>query len=280
MVSLIYVAQQYTVYMGSLIFILGIFGNFMVISIFSMERSYRTNPCTFYFLTATVHDMLLVAVILGIRIATLFFGIDLTQKSVAWCKIRYYLFATWAGITVTCQCLAAIDQFLITSRSTRLRHLSTLKGAYRAVAVTIIIWWLHGIPWLIYQDISPTSGACVYINPIFLQYVIFFGLVTICLLPMTVIGIFGFLAYRNISSTMALNQQNAHRQTTIMVCTQAFMIVGCGIFNGGWNVYVWITYLMAKDIERLSKEYLFQSVIALLTYVVFSVSVATHIKNM
>ncbi|CAF1149376.1 unnamed protein product [Rotaria sordida] len=141
-----------------------------------MDRQYRTTPCTFYFLIGTVHDLLLILIVLGLRLVTVGFGIDLTRMSVVWCKARYYFFCTWAGILLTCQCLATLDQFLVTSKNARLRRLSTIKGAHRAVVVTLIVWWGQCIPWLIYQNISPINGACIYINPIFLRYVIFFGL--------------------------------------------------------------------------------------------------------
>ncbi|CAF2858349.1 unnamed protein product [Rotaria sp. Silwood2] len=273
MVSLAYIAQQYTLYVGSILFVMGVFGNFMVILIFSMDRQYRITPCTFYFLVASVHDMLLIVIVLGLRLLTVGFGIDLTRMSVVWCKARYYFFSTWAGILLTCQCLATLDQFLITSRNARLRRLSSIKGAYRAVVVTLIVWWLHGIPWLIYQDISPISGACVYVNPIFLRYVIFFGLISLFMLPTAFLTVFGFLAYRNISQTAALSEQNAHRQMTIMVCVKIFPVVLSGIFNGGWNIYTLATYEMVKSPDLLSKEHLFQSMIALLAYLGSSVSV-------
>ncbi|CAF3457082.1 unnamed protein product [Rotaria sp. Silwood1] len=273
MVSLVYIAQQYTLYVGLLLFIMGVFGNLMVLLIFSMDRQYRTTPCTFYFLIASVHDFLLILVVLGLRLVTVGFGIDLTRMSVIWCKARYYFFSTWAGILLTCQCLATLDQFLVTSKNARLRHMSTIKGAHRAVIVTLIFWWLHGIPWLIYQDISPITGTCIYINPIFLRYVIFFGLVSLCVLPSVFLAIFGFLAYRNISQTTALSEQNAHRQMTIMVCMQIFPVILSGIFNGGWNIYTFATYEMVKNADLLSKEYLFQSMIALLAYLGSSVSV-------
>ncbi|CAF4226857.1 unnamed protein product, partial [Rotaria sordida] len=111
-----------------------------------MDRQYRTTPCTFYFLIGTVHDLLLILIVLGLRLVTVGFGIDLTRMSVVWCKARYYFFCTWAGILLTCQCLATLDQFLVTSKNARLRRLSTIKGAHRAVVVTLIVWWGQCIP--------------------------------------------------------------------------------------------------------------------------------------
>ncbi|CAF1289632.1 unnamed protein product [Rotaria sordida] len=226
---------------------MGVFGNLMLLLIFSMDSHYRTTPCTFYFLIGSVHDMLLILIILGSRLVSVGFNIDLTQISVTWCKTRYFLFCAWAGILLTCQCLATLDQYLVTSKNARLRRLSTIKGAYRAVVVTLIIWWIHGIPWLIYQDISQISGECKYINMIFHRYVIFF-------------------AYRNISQTTTLSQQHTHHQMTIMVCCQIFPVILSGIFNGGWNIYTLATYEMVKSPDRLHKERLFQSAIALLAY--------------
>ncbi|CAF3868181.1 unnamed protein product [Rotaria sp. Silwood1] len=51
-----------------------------------------------------------------------------------------------------------------------------------------------------------------------------------------------------------------------MVCMQIFPVILSGLFNGGWNIYTFATYEMVKNADLLSKEYLFQSTIALLAY--------------
>ena len=271
--SLVYVAQQFTLYVGFLVFLMGMFGNAMVILIFSTERTYRAKPCVIYILVASVHDLLLVLFILSIRIVSVGFGIDVTGRSVLCCKARYYLFCIWAGVSLTCQCLATIDQFLVTSQSVYLRRLSTLKGAYRTIALTVVVWWLHGTPWLFYQDISPVSRTCVYSNAIFLRYIIFFSLVILCLLPAILLAIFGCLAYRNLIKTVALHRQHAHHQMTLMVCLQVCLVAFSGLFNAGWYMYLLVTYGMTKNAETLIREYLTQSIVSLMPYFVSSVSV-------
>ncbi|CAF4617991.1 unnamed protein product [Rotaria sp. Silwood2] len=63
---------------------MGILGNFMILSIFSMDRQYRTTPGTFYFLIGSVHDMLVILIVLGSRLMTFGFNIDLNRISVVW----------------------------------------------------------------------------------------------------------------------------------------------------------------------------------------------------
>lgn len=73
------------------------------------------------------------------RILAAGFNKDFTNISMVWCKMRQYNLATAAGISLTCQWLAAVDQFLITSRLVNLRHTSTIKRAHW-IGVGVIVF--------------------------------------------------------------------------------------------------------------------------------------------
>ena len=272
MLSLMYIAAQYTVYVGVFLFLIGVFGNSMLILIFVSEQSYRTTPWTFYFLIASVHDLLLVLFLLSTRILAIGFSIDLTGLSVVWCKCRYYLFSVWGGISLTCQCLATIDQFLVTSKNARIRRLSTLKTAHRTAVSVAAFWWLFSIPWLIWQDLSPVSSPCVSTTANFYLYGLFYALLILGILPMMFMAIFGLLAYDNIFGSMALHHQKAHRQTTVTVCMQVSLFAFSGTFVSAWYIYAFATFGKTNDAELLIKEYLAQSIIFLFPYVVTAVS--------
>lgn len=161
----IYVAQQLTIYCGIFLLVTGIIGNGINILIFSTVRTYRTNPCSFYFLMNSIDNFVYITINLISRIVMTGYGIDLTQTSVAWCKMRTYLLGPLPLISFTTSCLPSIDQFLVTSKSVYLRSLSNIKWAYRTVFTTIIVWIRHGVPALLYYDISPITKTCVNTNP-------------------------------------------------------------------------------------------------------------------
>ncbi|CAF0900701.1 unnamed protein product [Adineta steineri] len=120
---LLYLSQQITIFGGLILVIIGIFGNSMNILEFSTIRSYRTTPCSFYFLISSIFNIAYVTIKLISRIVSTGYGIDLTHTSVIWCKIRQFSLFTLSLITITCSCLATIDQFLVSSQNVKFRRL-------------------------------------------------------------------------------------------------------------------------------------------------------------
>lgn len=82
--------QQYTIYVGFSLLITGIFDNIMNIYILSAVNSYRSSPSTFCFFIASMYDILILLVARMSRIIETCYGYDLSNSSIAWCKIRQY----------------------------------------------------------------------------------------------------------------------------------------------------------------------------------------------
>ncbi|CAF1349221.1 unnamed protein product [Adineta ricciae] len=120
-------AQQLAFYLGICLFIACLIGNGINILVFSKARTYRTNPCTFYFLMGSIDNMFYVLLNLTIRILSDTYKIDIYRASDVWCKIRQFFLFVPALISVTFSCSAIIDQFPITSRNVQLRNSSETK---------------------------------------------------------------------------------------------------------------------------------------------------------
>ncbi|CAF4219963.1 unnamed protein product, partial [Adineta steineri] len=88
--SLLYISQQITIYLGLFLLITGVVGNGLLILTFSAVRTYRKTPCTFYFLIRSADNIAFILINLISRIVSAGYGIDLTRTSVVWCKIRQY----------------------------------------------------------------------------------------------------------------------------------------------------------------------------------------------
>jgi hypothetical protein len=264
--SLTYIGQQFTLYGGSILFITGIFGNGMNIFIFSSVHSYRTTPCTFYFLIGSICNGLYILFDLISRILNTSYGIDLTTMSLFWCKVQHFLTGLLGLTSFTCSCLATIDQFLITSKSVFLRSCSKIQWAYRIVFISIIVWSLHLIPTLLYYDISSINKICLVTNSIYNVYISIYFLGPLCLIPILIMLVFGCLAYRNIRQTIVLAQQNADRQLMRTVLIQiVLVVVSMGPF-GIYMVYNIITTGVKKDLDRQLKEYFALTILVLVTY--------------
>ena len=153
MSSLRSIAISYAKYFGIPALSIGVIGDVLNIFIFASVRTYRQTPSTFYLLGAVIANFIHLSIAITTRIGSVAFDSDLTRSSLAWCKMRQYIIATYPPLGLTCESLAAIDQFLVTSRQAHLRQWSNMKNAYRLVAVWVIIWHIHSIPFLIYTEI-------------------------------------------------------------------------------------------------------------------------------
>ncbi|CAF4230811.1 unnamed protein product [Adineta steineri] len=268
--SLLYIGQQLTCYLGPFILIIGIVGDGINIIVFSSIRSYRTNPCTFYFLVAAVFNFLYIAICLSSRIAMNGFGYDLTRISISWCKIRWFIVYTFGLSTLTFSSLATIDQYFVTSQSAYLRRLSNIKWAHRITIIVIIIWCLHNILLLLFYSIPSGTMACTITNSIFAAYIPPFYLIFVCTLPVIIMALFGYLSYRNIQLTRVLSEQQADRQLVKMTLIQVVLVAVCIGPSGIINAYGLITSGVSKGTDRLNIENFISSMTSLISFLYFS----------
>ena len=136
------------------LFIFGIVGNLLTIYIFIIVRSYRTTSCTIYLLASSIIATIQMITVTLSRILIMGFNYDLTKISLVWCKSRQFILVTYVFLQLAYECLAIIDQFLVTSRTVRLRQLSHIKSTICIIAIFLIVWHLHGIPFLVYNQIE------------------------------------------------------------------------------------------------------------------------------
>jgi hypothetical protein len=249
----------------------GVIGNGINVLVFSTARTYRTTPCTFYFLIASIFNIAYITINLISRVVSAGFGIDLTRTSISWCKTRNFCLFTLSLITLTCSCLATIDQFFATSQSASLRRLSNIKWAHRIVFIAIIVWCLHGIPVILFFNISSITGTCVNTNANYAIYVPIYLLGFICGTPVLVMVVFGYLTYRNIHLTRVLAEQQADRQLARMTLIQVVLIVICIVPYAMYNIYNLITAGMSKDVNRLISEGFAYTFFSLVSYFYYAV---------
>jgi hypothetical protein len=276
--SLTYIGEQITIYGGLFILIVGVVGNGINVLVFSSVRNYRTTPCTFYFLIASIFNIAYLAINLISRIVTFGFGIDLTQTSISWCKIREFCIVTLSLITLTCSCLATIDQYFATSQSANLRRFSNIKWAHRIVIIVIIIWCLHGIPIFFFYNITPITTTCVNTNTSYAIYGRIYLLGLLCAIPVVIMVLFGYLAYRNIRLTRVLAQQQADRQLTRMILIQVLLVVIFIVPYGINGVYDLITSGVSKDTNRIIAEGFASTILSVVSYFYFAVCLFIFVR--
>jgi formate hydrogenlyase subunit 3/multisubunit Na+/H+ antiporter MnhD subunit len=167
--------------------------------------------------------------------------------------------------------LAVVDQFLVTSKSAYLRRCSQIQWAHRIAIITIIIWCLHGIPILLFFDVSLIDKACVNNNAGFAIYILVYLLGIIFAIPVSVMIIFGWLTYRNIRQTRVLAELQADRQLIRMTLTHVVLVVISLLPYGVYNTYSLITKSTIKDSDRQLKEYFANTIFSMVTYLYYVV---------
>ena len=226
--SINFSSRQLTIYFGIPILITGLIGGILNIIVFLSLKTFRENSCAFYLTIMSIVNLGHLSTGLFTRILISGFNMDLTASSVIYCKFRVYCVQSCISISLTCMCLATIDQFLATCSQPRWRHWSNIKIAHRLIVGFIILWLLHGIPHTIFfNDIQVSSSKkCTSTNDIFQIYLI--GVQTIIfqgLSPILINTLFGLLAYRNVQElayrTIPLVRRELDKQMTIIILIQA-----------------------------------------------------------
>ncbi|CAF2025826.1 unnamed protein product [Rotaria magnacalcarata] len=268
MTSLVFINQMIVIYFGAFIIIVGVFGTVMQAFILMAARYYRKTPSTFYFIVASIHECgIFIAaylpLVLSVSVLT-----SRTEVFALWCKLRYFFAISCSAISSSCGCMAAIDQFLITSQNARIRQLSSIKNAYRACFSFAIIWWLHGTLWIYYQEMSPITHSCAYPSDTFFIYAVFFMCIILCGAPCLIMVVFGLLANRNIKKTTCLSRLHIDRQLMIVVFIQVLLtLIGLTPYTG-YSAYKTITFYFQKTADQR----LMDTLVGNITYMFCSVA--------
>jgi hypothetical protein len=229
--SLYLAIQEMTIYFGIPCFIMGVIGAFLNVIIFLSLETFRQSSCAFYLTIMSAFDIGRFFSNVLAFIMRWGFGIDWGVSSLFFCKIRYSVFFSCSLISMTCLCLATIDQYFATSTRLRWQQWCNIKVAHRLTTIFVIIWTLHGIPYLVlYNHIivsSTNQTTCQVTNNVFNQYMTYGYYLTLNnLLPLVTV-VFGLMAYHNARNlayrTVPLVRRALDKQLTVMVLVQVLI---------------------------------------------------------
>lgn len=222
------IGKQITIYIGFAILIFGFIGSVFNLIVFLSLRTFRENSCAFYLIVMSMFNIGQLLSGLLTRIVIIGFSTEWTTSSLFYCKFRGYQMQTCILISLTCYCLATIDQFFATTAHVRLQQFCNIKIAQRICIGVILVWHLHGIPFLTCFDLinNPNgSKLCTITNPMFYQYFTYGYQYVLCsFLPVIITILFGCLAFYNVRRNAQLRIPNARREldkqlTAIVLCT-------------------------------------------------------------
>lgn len=239
--SLTNASRQISIYLNIVNVALGIPGTLLNIIVFLSLKTFRENTCAFYL---TVMSFLNVSHLVAGSLTRLVFStfeIDWVTASVSFCKFRTYL-TEWSSLTsLTCLCLATIDQYFATNHRVYWQQFSNIKLAHRLTAITIIFWSIYTIPYAIIYNISISSvtktASCASSNIIFYRYTSHFHRVILTgFLPNCLTALFAYLTYHNIKDlayrTVPLIRRELDKQLSNMLLVQViYNICSLVFFN-------------------------------------------------
>jgi hypothetical protein len=269
-------SQKYTISVYFLILIGGLIGNICNITVFSSLKVFRHNQCAFYLIAASIADSFLLIIVLPFRVTEYVFDYDPTQLSLAWCKIRQTVVPAFSLMSFSSICFAAIDQYLSTHYKLWLRQLSSLKLAHRLVYSAIVVWTLHGIPFLLFFEIQSTSGCGIY-NEGFSRYYSFVHFCVLSgILPITVSTCAAVLAYLNVRHIVRhqvpVVRRRLDRQLTAMVLIKAAFLFVTTLPFVIFRIYQLNRSIDSTDSVRVAIEQLLFTITSSLFYVNSAVS--------
>jgi hypothetical protein len=119
----------------------------------------------------SIGNLLFINIGLWTTIIQMFFGINLSNRSLFGCKVNTWLNYSAGCFTFMCNCFVAFGQLLITSPKMKWQRLITRFRAQLMISIIAIIWLLIFIPLTIYNHLIPPLSTCGSAIPMINQYV-------------------------------------------------------------------------------------------------------------
>ncbi|CAF2969921.1 unnamed protein product [Rotaria sp. Silwood2] len=260
-----------------LMIIFGLIGHILSIGVFT-RPSLRSNPCSCYFLAATISAIGLVAINVLLRLLQTVYKINIYMGSVTICK-----FLSWLFLWIKIQhgwfiALASIDR----SSSTSYRLLSSLRVAYRTIPLTSLIVGLAHVHVLIYFRINVKQQTCVPLQGIYQEFFGAWYLVTFSLTAPMFMLFFGLSTVRNIrQSIRRVGQHNIQipiplhqlrkkidRQMIEMMLVQCIVFIFTASLPAVYFFYTSFRSNVTVDTLQLAKDNLLYNITGFLSLTV------------
>ncbi len=271
------ISQQLNIYVGIIMFILGICGCLWNILIFR-HYLFRLSSCCIYMLIGSIASLIQIIFGLLVRILTEGFQLDWTLTNIAWCKIRTYVTICASLTALSCFVWTAIDRFFSTCRQIKWRYLNSVYIAKQICILTIIVWMLATMPTLIYTIPIRTKQACASSSLIWSQIsVYFFNLFCYGIFPWFFMSLFGILTIKNLRHIhrrrinplpirVLTRMARIDHQLTSMLFLQIIISIISSIPYCIQNIYNNLTQTIIKTEYRQAQENLFLQIVRLAFY--------------
>ncbi|CAF1365618.1 unnamed protein product [Adineta ricciae] len=195
-----FIYKQVYLYCSIFIIIFGVVGNVFNIILFS-RRALYPNSCSFYFLTLSINNLIIMFFSCIPDIFIITYGIDMKNNSTILCKIGWYYSFTVQNFSLFCLSLASFDRYCGSSSNAHMRRFCTMKTAQRIVlvlAMFVLFSYCH-VP--IFYQLDPTLNQCTIINATYRQFLSILSGIYISHLPVFLMLVFGISTIFNVKKS-------------------------------------------------------------------------------
>ncbi len=176
----------------------GTFGNVLNLIIFT-RRTLRTNPCSMYFLAGSINNLFATYVVILTRYLSVSWNLDISTRNNVFCKLRLLFVYVSLNLVLCFTILASADRFFSSSKSVRLRQLSSLPMARKNIVLSTILMYLIYVHVLIFgRSGSASSPSCSFYSNTYNIFFNFFFLIIANILPVVLMCVFGILIILNV----------------------------------------------------------------------------------
>ena len=179
---------QISRYSQPLIIFFGTIGALINQILFRRREFLRKTSCSFYFRVSSFNDLLVLYIIVLTQWAHDQFNFDFKNRSHSLCKLHTYAMYCLYAISPYCTVLVCIDRFCRTSKSIRIRRLSTQRNAHRITFFVVSFIGLIYIHILFYFRLI--NSICNPINHSYYHFLGSFLMIFFCFLPPSLMFIF------------------------------------------------------------------------------------------
>lgn len=268
-------------------YIFGNLGNGINLILFSQRNIRSNNICAWYFICVSLANLFTFNTGCITRILSFLANFNLEITSIIFCKLRNYCIQSSAVLGRYFLCLISIERWMVTSKSERIRRMSTPKIAKRLIIIgvcTITIFNVH-IP--IGFQIS-NKRCYASLNPI---YVLFFNIYNIIIIfvPFIIMTLCSLLILNSIRkshrivapvSPAPVNEAFQQRESQFirLALIQSFSFIIFAIGYGIYNAYDFATSSIQKSSDRLAIEAFVSGVVVNCNYISSAVRSETSSK--
>jgi len=268
--KLIWISQSLNGIVGLPILVLGSPANLLIIFYFLQFNSLNKWTSSLFLVGSIISGQLVLYALIP-RIIFGLTGNDPTNSSIFLCKIRLFIAYSCSGFSISCTCLNAIDQYLISSPQVSRHRLLTQRRAYYILLILALFWLIAYFPHIIFYNLIPLTNqtfTCVNTNSIYGIYVSYFSLIAYSILPVIVLILFSCLILINIRRFRHIRQQVNNLQRSVMRMMIAFIILIClSTFPISISqLYMISTRYFEKSRLQISIEYFILTILSLFVY--------------